>query len=111
MRPTKFYCERCDRIRAKAHGELCPSCQREDEAKAAVNCFEPKFANVYSKPNCDAVAFMQSWLDGNDYERGSLETAQVTANNVADAFARMIGVFFENGTLTKEDVEKIAGAF
>lgn len=49
-------------------------------------------------------------LSGNDYDRGAIETAQAQADNVTEAFARLINVLFEQKKISKRDVYNIVGA-
>lgn len=45
-------------------------------------------------------------MDGSDYERGALEEAQATADNVREVLARLLLHLHETG-MTKEDLGKI----
>ena len=48
-------------------------------------------------------------LDGNDQDRGSVESAAATANNVAEAFGTLIEILHAKGALNDADVKKFLG--
>lgn len=54
--------------------------------------------------------FIMYKLSGNDYDKGAIETAQAQANNVTEAFARLVNVLFEQKKISKRDVYNIVGA-
>lgn len=51
--------------------------------------------------------YVEKNLDGTDYERGSVETAQAQANNVSEAFARLISTLFDHKKLQEHEIEYI----
>jgi hypothetical protein len=72
--------------------------------------FEKKFSSIYvDSKKCDAKTFIESRLDGDDYERGAIESARAQGENVSVAFARLIQILFDKKVLTQAEVEKIAG--
>lgn len=56
----------------------------------------------------DLATFVAGQLDGDDYERGAVESAQATADNVAQAFGRLVDLLAERGLLSATDVTMLA---
>lgn len=66
--------------------------------------FKSKFSSIYKTPNCSAADYVKSYLDGFDYEQDKVDSAISQANNVTDAFSRLIEILFDDNVLTKEQV-------
>jgi len=48
---------------------------------------------------------IEAYIDGADYERGAVETAQSTANNAGKCLGNLVQLLVEKGVLTKKEVE------
>jgi len=66
-----------------------------------------RFKNPYGERELTVAEFAANELDGNYYDRGALESAEATANNVNDAFSRLLQVLADRHLLTKNEVHKI----
>jgi len=56
-----------------------------------------------------AKALVESYLDGDSYDHGGrLESVQAQANNVTEAFGRLVEILFDKKVLSKNDVYTIA---
>ena len=56
-----------------------------------------------------AFEFTCKALDGSDYDRGALETAQAEATNVKEAFGRLLQLMHNAGILKSQEVVQIIG--
>lgn len=63
-----------------------------------------KFKDGISTREFTLAEFLERELDGSDYERGSVETAQATANKVAEAFSRLVQLMVERKELNRAEV-------
>ena len=70
-----------------------------------------KFKKPYSTSEYDLKSFIESELDGNDYERGSVESAMAQANNVTEAFSRLIETLVSKKQLDRDDVIMIVKGY
>jgi len=52
--------------------------------------------------------YVTKQLDGQDYERGELETISATANKCVSYLAKLTALLEKNGTLTVAQVKKIS---
>lgn len=59
------------------------------------------------KDSVDLAEYAIRSFDGDDYERGALECAQGTANNVARALGKLIDVLAYKRLLTDDDLNNI----
>jgi len=50
-------------------------------------------------------------LNGDDYDSGEMEAARKTADNVCEAFGKLIDLLTSKGLLTATDIKDIAGDF
>lgn len=55
----------------------------------------------------DLADHIASLLDGNDYDRGALESARATADNVGLMLGKLIDVLAAKGVLTKDDLDEL----
>lgn len=55
--------------------------------------------------------YVEEHLDGSDFERGSLETAQATARNVLTAFSRLVEVLAEKKVITTAEFSQIVHGY
>lgn len=53
----------------------------------------------YDTKNEDLSEFIEETLNGDDHHRGALESARATADNVSTAFANLLTLLVENGTV------------
>lgn len=72
--------------------------------------FKRKYSSVFNYDPCDAETYILSCLDGNEYDRGAIETAHAQADNVSEAFSRLVQILFDKNLLAKKDV-KIVGSW
>lgn len=70
-----------------------------------------KFKSRLYNSEMELQQFIQSNLDGRDYENGAVEAAQDTADNTAKAFARLIEILVERNQLTKNEVITIVTGY
>lgn len=57
----------------------------------------------------DLVEYITNQLDGDDYDRGSLESARATADNAVDLLGKLIDVLAAKTTLTDDDLSELFG--
>lgn len=60
----------------------------------------------YESKNESLSEFIEEALNGDDYDRGALESARATADNVSKAFANLLTLLVENGTV---GIDKVLG--
>lgn len=52
----------------------------------------------------DLLSYVESQVDGDDYDRGALESARATANNAGLLLAKLIDVLAAKKVLTDDDL-------
>lgn len=57
----------------------------------------------------DLVQYIIEQLDGDDYDRGALESARATANNAGLLLGKLINVLVAKKILTENDLSKLFG--
>ena len=60
----------------------------------------------YESKNEILSEFIEEALNGDDYNRGALESARATADNVSKAFANLLTLLVENVTI---GIDKVLG--
>jgi len=59
----------------------------------------------------DVKDYIFHCLNGDDYNSGAVEAARKTADNVCEAFGKLIDLLSAKGLLTATDIKDIAGDF
>ena len=55
----------------------------------------------------DLIEYIITQLDGDDYDRGTLESARATADNAGRLLAKLIDTLAANGVLSNVDLSEL----
>jgi len=55
----------------------------------------------------DVSEFIRSKIDGEDQDRGQLETTERTADNAAKTIGNLVAILRERNLIDNDDIEKI----
>lgn len=55
----------------------------------------------------DLIDHITNLLDGNDYDRGAVESARATADNAGLMLGKLIDILATKGVLTKDDLSEL----
>lgn len=55
----------------------------------------------------DIKEYIERKIDGDDYERGSVESARATADNAGKVIANLVFILRKNGLLQESEINEI----